>query len=88
MLNSLLHDDMREEEYLSYYFDDEAQKILPRFNLTLVQLENLTEWLREENDNRRSPLYILETLVISDYKKEATKIYDRSQPHELHRRVS
>ena len=88
MLSSLLNDDTWEEEYLSYYFDDEAQKILPRFNLTLVKLENLTEWLREENDNRRSPLSILETLVISDYKRETTKIFDRSRPHKLHRRVS
>ncbi|MDC7223912.1 MAG: hypothetical protein PQJ60_09240 [Spirochaetales bacterium] len=42
-----------------------------------MKLENLNEWLREENDDRRSPLSILETLVF-DEDREETHIYDRS----------
>jgi hypothetical protein len=55
-------DDDSEDNYLSYYFDAEANKILPRFDLSLVKLESLDEWLREENDERKSPLYTLDKL--------------------------
>ena len=74
-------DDTEENDYLFFYFDEEAQTIMPRFNMGLIKLENLTEWLREENDKRRSPLYILETLVFSDWESEGTEISNRSQNH-------
>ncbi|MDC7220477.1 MAG: hypothetical protein PQJ59_11095 [Spirochaetales bacterium] len=77
-MKSRIFDDDSEDDYLSFYYDEEAKKTLPRFNLAKVQLENLTEWLRPEYDDRPSPLYTLERLVIDDGIEPVHEIYDRT----------